>query len=191
MITRDILGNEQVLTQPFYVTPRLLKQGLHDYSYELGFERRNFGAESNNYGRPVAIGTHRYGITDQFTGEVHAELLGHQQAVGLGGVLLSPAIGVFSGSFAIEPQQKGSGWITEAWNSRPEWKFKFAANTQLTSQRFTKLGMLPEEIAPRQISNMFINLGLQNMALSHWTTGCMPIETGKWKKELAASYTRK
>ena len=74
MITRDILGNEQILTQPFYVTPRLLKQGLHDYSYELGFERRNFGAESNNYGRPVAIGTHRYGNTDQFTGEVHAEL---------------------------------------------------------------------------------------------------------------------
>ncbi len=36
LVIRDILGREQVITQPFYATSRLLKQGLHDYSYELG-----------------------------------------------------------------------------------------------------------------------------------------------------------
>lgn len=51
LVVRDILGREQVITQPFYATPRLLQQGLQDYSYELGFVRRNFGSDSNNYGR--------------------------------------------------------------------------------------------------------------------------------------------
>ena len=51
LVVRDILGREQVITQPFYATPRLLKPGLQEYSYELGFVRRNFGTDSNNYGR--------------------------------------------------------------------------------------------------------------------------------------------
>ena len=76
LVVRDILGREQVITQPFYATPRLLKPGLQEYSYELGFVRRNFGTDSNNYGRPLVVGTHRSGITKHFTGELHGELLG-------------------------------------------------------------------------------------------------------------------
>ena len=92
LVVRDILGREQIITQPFYTTSRLLKQGLQDYSYELGFVRRNFGIDSNNYGRFIAVGTHRFGLTEQFTGEVHGELLGNQQTVGLGGVMMLPAV---------------------------------------------------------------------------------------------------
>ena len=191
MITRDILGNEQILTQPFYVTPRLLKQGLHDYSYELGFERRNFGAESNNYGRPVAIGTHRYGNTDQFTGEVHAELVGHQQAVGLGGVLLSPAIGVFSGSFAISHSKKGVGRLVKLGIQGQNGNLSLAADTQLTSQHFTKLGMLPEEISPRQINNMFINFRAAEYGSFALVYGLHAYRDRKVEKKLAARYTRK
>ena len=191
MITRDILGNEQIFTQPFYVTPRLLKQGLHDYSYELGFKRRNFGAESNNYGRPVAIGTHRYASTDQFTGEVHAELLGHQQAVGLGGVLLSPAVGVLSGSFAMSHSKKGVGGLVKLGIQGQNGNLSFAANTQLTSQRFTKLGMLPEEISPRQINNMFINIRAAEYGSFAVVYGLHAYRDRKVEKKLAASYTRK
>ena len=82
LVVRDILGREQVITQPFFTSSRLLKQGLQDYSYELGFVRRNFGIDSNNYGRFMAVGTHRLGFTEKFTGEIHGELLGNQQAVG-------------------------------------------------------------------------------------------------------------
>ena len=61
LVVRDILGREQIITQPFNTNSQLLKQGLHDYSYEVGFVRRNFGIDSNNYGRPVVVGTHRLG----------------------------------------------------------------------------------------------------------------------------------
>ena len=191
MITRDILGNEQILTQPFYVTPRLLKQGLHDYSYELGFERRNFGLESNTYGRPVAIGTHRYGNTDQFTGEFHAELVGNQQAVGLGGVMLSPAVGVLSGSFAISHSKKGVGGLVKLGIQGQNGNLSLAADTQLTSQHFTKLGMLPEEISPRQINNMFINFRAAEYGSFALVYGLHAYRDRKVEKKLAARYTRK
>jgi outer membrane usher protein len=190
LVVRDILGREEVLIQPFYVTPLLLNQGLHDYSYELGFVRRNFGIDSNNYGRLVAVGTHRLGFTEKFTGEVHSKLLSNQQSVGLGGVLLSPVFGVLSGSLAMSHSQKGVGGLLELAIQRQSGNLSFAANTLLTSQRFTKLGMLPEEQASRQISNMFINLMAADYGSFGVFYGLNAYRDRKVKKELFASYAR-
>jgi len=158
LVVRDILGREQIITQPYYIIPKLLKQGLQDYSYELGFVRKNFGTDSNNYGLPVAVGTHRYGITEQFTGELHGELLVHQQALGMGYDLLVPGAGMLSGSFAMSKSKKGVGSLLKMGFNRQSRNFSFGANTQLTSKRFVKLGQKLEEYAPLQESRMFATL---------------------------------
>jgi len=191
MITRDVLGHEQVITQPFYVNPNLLKKGIHHYSYELGFERRNFGVESNNYGRLIAVGTHRYGRTDQFTGEVHVELLGHMQAAGLSGIFVSPAFRVLSGSVAMSHSKKGVGGLLKLGIQGQNGNLSFLANTQISSQHFSKMGSLPEEIAPRHISNMLINIGTAeygSLGLAYELNG---YQNRKVEKKLAASYSRK
>ena len=190
LVVRDILGREQVITQPFYATPRLLQQGLQDYSYELGFVRRNFGTDSNNYGRALAVGTHRLGITEQFTGEIHGELLGHQQTVGLGGVLLWPVAGVLSGSLAMSHSEKGVGGLLGLGFQRQGRYFSFGANTQLASQRFAKLGLQPEELAPRHISRVFVNLATSDHGsfTANYTEQAFRDRQGN--KILAASYTR-
>ncbi|MDB9734787.1 fimbria/pilus outer membrane usher protein [Porticoccaceae bacterium] len=191
LVVRDILGREQVITQPFYATPRLLKPGLQEYSYELGFVRRNFGTDSNNYGRPLAVGTHRLGITKHFTGELHGELLGHQQTVGLGGVLMWPAAGVLSGSFAASHSDRGVGGLLELGFQRQGRYFSFGANTQLASQRFAKLGLEPEALAPRQISQMFVNLATTDYGSfrANYTQQAFRDRTGN--KILSAGYSRK
>ena len=191
LVVRDILGREQVITQPFYATPRLLKPGLQEYSYELGFVRRNFGTDSNNYGRPLAVVTHRLGITKHFTGELHGELLGHQQTVGLGGVLMWPAAGVLSGSFAASHSDRGVGGLLELGFQRQGRYFSFGANTQLASQRFAKLGLEPEALAPRQISQMFVNLATTNYGSfrANYTQQAFRDRTGN--KILSAGYSRK
>ena len=158
LVVRDIMGNEQVITQPFMTSSRVLKQGLQDYSYELGFLRRNFGVDSNNYGRPMAVGTHRLGFSKHFTGEIHGELLGNQQSVGLGGVLLSPVAGVLAGSLAMSHSKKGIGGLLGLGFQRQSGSFSIGANTQLASQNFTKLGLQPEKIAPRHISQMIVKM---------------------------------
>lgn len=162
LVVRDILGREQVITQPFFTSSRLLKQGLQDYSYELGFVRRNFGIDSNNYGRLMAVGTHRLGFTEKFTGEVHGELLGNQQSVGLGGVLLSPFAGVLSGSLAMSHNKKGVGGLLGFGFQRQSGNFRVGANTQLASQNFAKLGLQPEKLAPRHISQMTVGMATKN-----------------------------
>jgi len=191
LVVRDILGREQIITQPFYATPRLLQQGLQDYSYELGFVRRNFGSDSNNYGRALAVGTHRLGITEQFTGEIHGELLGQQQTLGLGGVLLLPAAGVLSGSFAASHSDRGVGGLLELGFQRQGRYVSFGANTQLASQRFEKLGLEPEALAPRQISQMFVNLATTDYGSfrANYTQQAFRDRTGN--KILSAGYSRK
>jgi len=191
LVVRDILGREQVITQPFYVTPRLLKPGLQEYSYELGFVRRNFGTDSNNYGRPLAVGTHRLGITEQFTGEIHGELLGHQQTLGLGGVLMLPAAGVLSGSFAASHSDKGVGGLLALGLQGQSRYVSFGANTQLASQRFAKLGLQPEALAPRQISQVFVNLATTAYGSfrANYTQQAFRDRTGN--KILTAGYSRK
>src|SRR3989454_2797067 len=75
LVVRDLLGREQVITQPFYSSATLLKQGLADYPCEVGAIRNNFAVESNDYGQAVGAATYRRGITDYFRSEEHTSEL--------------------------------------------------------------------------------------------------------------------
>ncbi|WP_431260641.1 hypothetical protein ACQ86G_11325 [Roseateles chitinivorans] len=62
-MVRDLLGREQIVVQPYYISPSLLKPGLSAYSVEAGWLRLNYGIDSNRYGRAVLAGTWRNGLT--------------------------------------------------------------------------------------------------------------------------------
>lgn len=67
VVIRDPFGREQRIKYPFYFTDLLLKKGLHEYSYNIGFLREEFGTESNSYGERAFSAFHRYGATDLLT----------------------------------------------------------------------------------------------------------------------------
>ncbi len=73
LVIRDAFGREQRIATSFYSSERSLKQGLHEYSYNIGALRENFGVESNDYGPLAFAGFHRYGVTDSLTLGVRAE----------------------------------------------------------------------------------------------------------------------
>jgi outer membrane usher protein len=160
LVVRDLLGRERIITQPYYATPRLLQKGLHDYSYELGAARRNYGIASSDYGRGLVSGTHRIGFSDRFTGEAHGELLADQRTLGLGGAYLWSGVGVFSGSMAASHSSRGVGGLLGAAFERQSRLISFGANTQVASQDFTQLGLQPGELSPKQISQAFASLGV-------------------------------
>jgi outer membrane usher protein FimD/PapC len=64
---RDAFGREETVRYPFYSADTLLRSGLHEFSYNAGFLRRNYGTESNDYGRFAASFFHNYGLTDSLT----------------------------------------------------------------------------------------------------------------------------
>jgi outer membrane usher protein len=83
VVTHDLLGREQVVTQDFYVSERLLKPGLDEYSVTVGAVRSNFGVESNAYGEMLASGIYRRGLSDELTIEGRVEGTSAQRSTGL------------------------------------------------------------------------------------------------------------
>ncbi|OWQ87724.1 hypothetical protein CDN99_17690 [Roseateles aquatilis] len=95
-VVRDLLGREQVVVQPYYISPALLKPGLSSSSVELGWLRENYGVDSNRYGRAMLAGTWRNGVSSGFTQEWRGELAARQQAVGASGLWLVSELGTLS-----------------------------------------------------------------------------------------------
>ena len=53
LVVRDLLGREVVSEQNYYASSLLLRRGLHDFSYEAGFLRRDFGRRATNMARSL------------------------------------------------------------------------------------------------------------------------------------------
>jgi outer membrane usher protein len=157
MVVRDLLGREQVVTQPFYASGGLLAPGLRDYSYELGFERENYGLASNDYGRLVAAATERRGFSDSFTGELHVEATRGQQTLGIGSTVLLGNAGVLTASVAGSHDAAGTGALVELGIQHQSRYVSYGARTQLTTDGFIQLGYLPTARPPRQTSSAFIS----------------------------------
>lgn len=68
VVTTDTLGRETAQTVPFYVSPKLLKEGYWDYSASVGAPRRFYGQRANDYDdQTVATGVARYGLNNLLT----------------------------------------------------------------------------------------------------------------------------
>lgn len=158
MVVRDMLGREQIISQPYYASPGLLKKNLQEFSYEIGSIRENYGLRSNDYGRWFAVGTHRLGFSDDFTGEWHAEVLQDQQNMGIGGIYLSPSIGVFDASIAGSHSQKGTGALLAVGFQRQTSVLSFGGQAQFASSRFAQLGLDPDRPAPKLLSSMHLGI---------------------------------
>lgn len=81
---------------PFYVTSSLLQKGLSDFSVAAGTLRRDYGLRDFGYGPGVTSGSLRYGLSDNFTLESHAEASDSLTLGGLGGNLRLGNFGVLN-----------------------------------------------------------------------------------------------
>ena len=133
----DLLGRERLVTQSYYVSTRLLKQGLDEFSYEAGFKRDNFGAKSFDYGDLLATATHRYGFTDGITGELHAEAEADRVSLVGGGALLLGPFGLLTGGVGGSlDDDEGSGAVGQAAYEYIGRRFNIGARTRYTSSDF-------------------------------------------------------
>jgi len=158
LVVTDLLGREQVIVAPYYASPRLLDAGLKAYSYEIGAIRENYGVASNNYGRALAVGTFRRGMSNRWTAEIRSELLEDQQTAGIGSVWLWPAVGVFSASIAGSRSDSATGALFNAGFQAQHRRMGYGATAQWSSAGFSQVGMAPGRPAPRAIAQAFANV---------------------------------
>ena len=100
VVTTDALGRQVSTTLPFYVTSSLLQKGLSDYSVAAGSLRRDYAVRDFSYGPGVATGSLRYGLSDTFTLETHAETAESLMLGGLGGNMRLGNFGVLNAALA-------------------------------------------------------------------------------------------
>lgn len=158
LVVRDALGRDSVVTQSYYVGPQLLSGGLHDYSYEFGFLRRDFGLASNDYGAPFVSGTHRYGLTDTMTIEAHVEAARHVQAGGIGINLLWPGIGIFSASAAAGRSDEGSGTLFAFGFERRTRAFSIGAAGEIATSGYATLGSRRGLLGATSSARLFVGI---------------------------------
>ena len=110
VVLTNALGQSSTLNFSLYGATQLLQKGLSNWSAEVGVVRENYGLDSFDYGHDaIGSGTWRYGISDHFTAEAHAELTSGLSDAGVGGNwLLGTRGGIVSASVA-HSQYAGRG----------------------------------------------------------------------------------
>ena len=135
IVLTDPFGKEERLVYPFYQDSRLLKTGLHEYSYNTGFLREDFGEESFKYGDLVLSGFHRYGLNDAVTLGGDAELSQESRNIGASSVYLVPNVGVITTLISASHDEDGQFGSSGAVGYRYETR---NFNTRLEVRAFTK-----------------------------------------------------
>jgi outer membrane usher protein len=101
VVIKDAFGREQRIRLPYYLSETLLKKGLHEYSYNFGYQRENYGVESNQYKYYSFLGFHRYGFSDSLTAGIRGEVSEKVINIGISSTFLLPwDLGVVNGAVA-------------------------------------------------------------------------------------------
>ncbi|MFP4640227.1 MAG: fimbria/pilus outer membrane usher protein [Guyparkeria sp.] len=162
VVMNDTLGRQRTVPVSFYTSPRLLREGLHDYTYEAGFIRRNYTRQSNDYGRAFGAATHRLGLTDRLAGELHGELLADQATVGSSiDWQVSPRLGVLSASVAMShSEHDGDGALWSLGIDRQGRRLSYGLKTTRTTPDFRQLGLGEDRLAPAATDTAHVGLRL-------------------------------
>lgn len=165
LVVRDLLGREIVSEQPYYASLRLLRRNLHDFSWEAGFIRRDFGFRSNRYGAFMASATHRYGLTDNFTVEGTAQISKSLQMAGFSLASLASNFGQFDFSGSLSHSRKGVGYRIAASTERATRTLSFGLRTEYQSGNYAYLGMSQTVLPPRFTAQAYANLPVRRGSL--------------------------
>jgi len=160
VVVRNLLGQEQVITQSFYASPALLRAGLRDFSYEAGVVRENYGLASDEYEHALLVGTDRVGLSDSFTADLHGELLRDQQTLGIGGDELIPGFGVANAAVAGSHSLQGEGALAVLGFDRTARRFSFGGTIQVAAKRFADVGTLGDQPTPIRMTRAYASVAL-------------------------------
>ncbi|MES2831320.1 MAG: fimbria/pilus outer membrane usher protein [Pseudomonadota bacterium] len=146
LVVNDVLGRQQVISQPYVLSPLLLKTGTTDFSYEAGFERLGFGTPWSRYRQAFVAGTHRTGM-ETGTLEWHGEAAAAKQVVGMS--YAAPLrLHLFSTGGSISRSARGSGQFGYLQLERVTSAYSYSTRVQKANRRFNQLGVADDGFEP-------------------------------------------
>jgi outer membrane usher protein len=169
LVIRDAFGREQEVGSPYYLATGVLSEGLQEYSYNLGFERKSLVTAAGEYGAPAFLGTHRLGLSDWLT--VGARLEAAADLVSAGPSLaLMTALGEIDLEVAASGRHGhggGAGLISYQYLGR---RFSFGGFARGFSPQYTNLSLDVGADHPRADVSLFA--GVQLLPRVSLNVGC-------------------
>jgi outer membrane usher protein len=192
IVVRNALGQEQIISVPFYSAAVMLQPGLSLYDLDFGPVRENYGLTSGDYGPLIASGTWRHGFTSLFTGEIHAEAMhngpwasGIDLAQGIDHwavVTADLAVGGQSatqGLLGSPPQPASSGTYAALGIQRVNQRFSLILETQHATAGFREVGDVSGVPVPleRNLAQFGWNMGKPGNLQLAWVEQRNPDDT--------------
>lgn len=147
VVVRDELGRETVYVQPFYISNRSLSNGIADYAIEVGRLRENFGLGNDHYSDEFALGSYRYGLSDQLTAGARIEVQEAVRTIGGSAIYIMPGIGQFNSSLSASHGEAGSGAQVELGYERIARHLSLGLQGGWSDPEYQELGRTPGAIA--------------------------------------------
>lgn len=114
IVVRGIDGQVSRRTVSFFDASNLLKKGVADYSFGIGFAREAFGFSSNEYGgSPIFNGSFRYGATERLTFNTHVSGTEDLLVVGGGITAIPYALGEVTANIAASQYEGETGGFAQ------------------------------------------------------------------------------
>ena len=146
IVIRDAFGQSRTMETPYYQALGTLAKGLQDFSYNAGFARSNYGTESWNYGQPVYLLRHRYGLTDWLTVGARAEGTRHMISGGTSLAVRLP-VGELGGAIAASNQSGYAGVAALASYSYVGRLLNFQIGARYQSVDYAALNLDPSSLS--------------------------------------------
>ncbi|RZT93603.1 fimbria/pilus outer membrane usher protein [Rivibacter subsaxonicus] len=144
VVVRNAFGQEQVISQPFYVARDLLAPGLSQFAFDLGVPRYNYGIRSADYRGWLGSLVYREGISNELTLEGRAEGDNHVRGIGLSADALLGNAGVLTAGAVASIGERGTGTRLILGFSRQAQWFSFALRSTWASPDAQEVGEVGE-----------------------------------------------
>lgn len=191
IVIKDPFGREHRLIHPFYFTDIPLRKGLHEYSYNMGFLREEFGVKSNKYGKPALSAFHRYGISDSLTMGLRAEAVKGLYNFGPQASYVVPNVGIISAAMSGSTGENGKSGLAASLNHGYQGR---RINTRLLLKEYTRdyTHLMSETMAEKTKYEAGAGIGYGTEGFGSLSLDFTEIKRyeGKYRQTLTATYSR-
>ncbi len=175
VLITDIYHNEQVFSESSYFSNRLLKSGLHEYNYAIGFIREDIGLESFSYSKPAVQAYHVFGFEDDFKGGYFFEATNKVISVGPTAIVAITGAGVVETALAVSRGGGESGFAGSLQYSFTSRHFSSNFSIKTLSREYSNISIEPSMDKPffefsgsfgfnkKKLGSLFVNYSTSRM----------------------------
>jgi len=162
MTMTNAMGQQVSVTQPFYGGSTLLAPGLQTFSGQVGLVRRNWSADSDNYGKIAGTAYYRRGLTQKFTVEAAAEGTPGAFMAGGGGAMVLGRFGAVNFDLAASRGSGKLGGLFSVGAQHIGTRFNLGGTAIFANRDYRDVASMNDTGIPRKQLSAFTGLNLRH-----------------------------